>query len=162
QPGPSGVVGHVDDKDLTGEQAAPPDVRAVVGVAEMVGLVTARAEVELEKDLAELRRTLGHVNDEQGVVLLAVGGEAEGVPVFFGPVEALDVRRQAGFGPGEVQGRNAGGQGEQTPQDGRARDAAKHEIPPLARPGSIPDIVAEVGATAPWEFSLLAGQGEQV
>ena len=41
------IAGHVDQEDAVGEQRQAPDVRAVVGEAEVVRLVALRAEVEL-------------------------------------------------------------------------------------------------------------------
>src|SRR5579884_2022321 len=49
---PGRVARHVDDEDAIGEQAATPDVGAVVGVAEVVRFVARRAQVQLVEDLA--------------------------------------------------------------------------------------------------------------
>src|SRR5262245_10209688 len=89
------VVRHVDDEDAAGKEAAAPDVRAVIGVAEVMRLVAGGAEVELLQDLAVAVRFEIDVDGEQEVVVLAVGIDAENVEILLGAVQALDERRQA-------------------------------------------------------------------
>src|SRR5207248_2933640 len=100
--------GHVDQEHAVGEECQAPDVRAVVGEAEVVRLVPLRAQVEFVNDLAAPPRLEVHVYDEEEVIVLGVGVHTVDVEVFLGPVEALDEGRQAGFRTGRGRGLEPG------------------------------------------------------
>src|SRR5262249_18613135 len=80
------------------EQAAAPDVAAVVRVAEMVRLIPGGAEVELVEHLAVPGGLGVHVDDGEEVVVPGVGVHAEDVEVLLGAVEAPDEGGLAGCG----------------------------------------------------------------
>ena len=127
---------HVDDEDAAGKETAAPDVRAVVGEAEVVRLVAGRAEVKLLDDLAVFRRRRVYIDDGQEVVVLGIGIDAKHVEDLFRPVEAFHERRQTGF--------RSGAFALKTKQRDQANgEPAEHTVTPYAgRHGAAPHLAS--------------------
>ena len=88
---------HVEDEEPAGVQRSRPDLAAIVGVAHVVRFVADRADFDLSQDLAVGDRR--QIRVDHGKVIAALpDGQRPQVHHLLRVFQALDVRRQAGFG----------------------------------------------------------------